>query len=126
MAVPPGVVTLTLPLESTGTWAMILVADCTENDCAGTPPKRTAVAPVKLLPVMVTLAPKAADTGAKAVMAGVAGGGGGAGGVGAGLTAIESSVPVSFEQEMVMTDIISGNSQVIFFITVVLCVLNEC
>ena len=98
------------------------------NVCAGTPPKRTAVAPVKLLPVMVTLVPKEADTGAKALMVGVAGGVGGAG-VGAGVTETGSSDPVSFEQEMVMTDIISGSSQVIFFMTVVFmcfeCMLDQ-
>ena len=74
---------------------------------------------------MVTLVPKEADAGANALMVGVAGGGGGAG-VGAGVTETGSSDPVSFEQEMVITDIISGSSQVIFFMTVVLCVLNVC
>ena len=74
---------------------------------------------------MVTFVPKEADAGANALMVGVAGGGGGAG-VGAGVTDTGSSDPVSFEQEMVITDIISGSSQVIFFMTVVLCVLNVC
>ena len=72
---------------------------------------------------MVTLVPREAVMGANELIVGVAGGGGGAG-VGAGVTAIGSSAPVSFEQEMVMMDIISGNSQVIFFMTVVLCVFE--
>jgi len=57
VAVPNGVVTLILPVTApTGTVALIWVAEFTAK-LAPTPPNRTAVAPVKAVPVIVTAAP---------------------------------------------------------------------
>ena len=58
--VPPGVVTVTstAPAACAGEVAVIEVALTTEK-LAAVPPNDTAVAPVKLLPVMVTLVPPA-------------------------------------------------------------------
>jgi hypothetical protein len=53
-AIPPGVVTLTLPFAPSLTIAVILVAELTINEAAGTVPKLTWVAPVKLVPVIFT------------------------------------------------------------------------
>ena len=61
-ALPPaGVVTTTLtaPAAPAGTVAVIVVAFTTEKDVAAVPPKVTLVAPVKVVPVMVTLFPPA-------------------------------------------------------------------
>ncbi len=56
VAVPPGVVTLTLPeVPDAPGVAVIDVALTTVNEVAAVPPKLTAVAPVKLVPVMVTV-----------------------------------------------------------------------
>ena len=64
--VPPGAVTETLhvapPLATT---AVICVGEFTIKLAAGTPPKLTAVAPKKFVPVIVTVAPAAALVGAK-------------------------------------------------------------
>lgn len=57
VAVPPGVVTETVPVVPLPTTAVILVALATLNDVTGVPPRLTAVAPVKLVPVMVMVAP---------------------------------------------------------------------
>ncbi len=54
-AVPPGVVTDIIPLVPIATTAVILVALTTVKEVAAVPPKLTAVAPVKLVPVMVTV-----------------------------------------------------------------------
>jgi hypothetical protein len=70
-AVPPGVVTITLPEVPAATTAVIIVEETTVNEVAGVPPKVTAVAPVKFVPVMVTVAPEAADVGLKDVMVGI-------------------------------------------------------
>ena len=70
MAVPLGVVIDTLPVVPAATTAVILVALTTEKDAAAVPPKLTAVAPVKFVPVIVTVVPVAADKGLKEVMAG--------------------------------------------------------
>ena len=59
VAVPAGVVTDTLPEVPLPTTAVILVALATLNDVTGVPPKLTAVAPVKLVPVMVIVEPTA-------------------------------------------------------------------
>ena len=56
-AVPPGVVTLTLPDAPVPTTAVILVAELTVNEEAATPPKLTTVAPLKLVPVINTDVP---------------------------------------------------------------------
>ena len=55
LALPFGVVTLTLPVVPAATTAVILVALTTVNEVAIVPPKLTAVAPVKLVPVIVTV-----------------------------------------------------------------------
>ena len=65
LAVPPGVVTDTLPLAPAATTAVMLVAETTLNEVAALPPKLTDVAPVKLVPVIVTVAPTAFDSGVK-------------------------------------------------------------
>jgi hypothetical protein len=61
-----------------GTVAVICVALATVKDVAGVPAKLTAVAPVKPVPVSVTVVPTAPEVGAKLVRVGR--GGGGAGG----------------------------------------------
>ena len=57
---PPVVVTLTstVPVPA-GEVAVICVAELTVKPVAAVPPKTTAVAPDKLLPVMVTVVPPA-------------------------------------------------------------------
>ena len=70
VAVPPGVVTETVPVVPLANTAVMLVAPTTLKDVAAVPPKLTAVAPVKLVPVMVTVAPLPADVGVKEVMVG--------------------------------------------------------
>ena len=70
VALPVGVVTLTLPEVPAATTAVIDVASTTVNDAAAVPPKLTAVALVKLVPVMVTVAPLAAVVGVKDEMIG--------------------------------------------------------
>jgi hypothetical protein len=52
--VPLAVVTLTLPEVPAPTTATMLVALTTVNEVAAVPPKLTAVAPVKFVPVIVT------------------------------------------------------------------------
>jgi hypothetical protein len=69
-ALPPGVVTETLPDEPVATTAVMVVELTTLKEAAAVPPKLTAVAPVKLVPVMVTVAPLAALRGAKDDMVG--------------------------------------------------------
>ena len=58
---PAGVVTMTLtaPAAPTGVVAVIVVASTTATLVAAAPPKVTLVAPVKVVPVMVTLVPPA-------------------------------------------------------------------
>ena len=70
VAVPPGVVTLTLPLVPLATTAVMDVALTTLNEAAAVPPKLTAVAPVKLVPVIVTVVPLPADVGVKELITG--------------------------------------------------------
>lgn len=71
LPVPPPVVTLILPLTAlAGTTDVILVALTTVNDVAATPPNLTAVAPVKPVPVIVTVVPVAAVVGVKEMMVG--------------------------------------------------------
>jgi len=73
LAVPPGVVTLTEPEEPDPTIAVIAVAFTTVNDVADVPPKLTAVAPAKFVPVIVIVAPAAPDVGVNEVIVGVPG-----------------------------------------------------
>ncbi len=60
VTVPPGVVTDTVPVAPPlATTAVMLVALTTLKDVTATPPSFTAVAPVKLVPVMVIVEPTA-------------------------------------------------------------------
>ena len=71
LATPPGAVTCTLPeAPPAATTAVICVAETTIKLVAATPPKRTCVAPVKFVPLIVTVAPMAALVGVKLVMVG--------------------------------------------------------
>src|SRR5262245_2980418 len=63
LSTPPGVFTRTLPVEPEPTIAEILVELSTINEAAGVPPKLTAVAPVKFVPVIVIVAPLPAEVG---------------------------------------------------------------
>lgn len=63
VAIPPGVVTLTFPDAPVPTTAVMVVGETTVKDVAAIPPKLTAVAPVKLVPVIVIVAPVAAPVG---------------------------------------------------------------
>ena len=70
VAVPAGAVMLIGPLvRLAGTVAVTVVADTTLNDAAGVVPKRTAVAPDRFAPVMVTVVPAAPIAGEKLLIA---------------------------------------------------------
>jgi hypothetical protein len=70
VAVPPGVVTEIVPVFApVGTFTVTLVA-ATVAGVAATPPKLTDVAPVRFVPVIVTVAPAPAEVGVKLVIAG--------------------------------------------------------
>jgi hypothetical protein len=69
-AVPLGVLTLITPLEPLPTTASISVLELTSNEAADVPPKLTAVAPLRLVPVIVTVSPVFAEAGVKEVIAG--------------------------------------------------------
>jgi hypothetical protein len=84
-ALPPGVVTETLPDVPAATTAEILVALLTVKEVAAVPPKLTAVAPVKLVPVIVIVAADPAEVGVKALI------------VGAGKNVKPAKVPVPVE-----------------------------
>lgn len=72
VAVPPGVVMLTLPVRApVGTVAVSELSRKTLNVVAATPPKVTFVAPVKLLPVMVTEVPTGPLVGEKLLIFGI-------------------------------------------------------
>ena len=68
--IPPGVVTLTLPDAPVPTTAVMLVDELTVNEIAATPPKLTAVAPIKLVPVIVTDNPATPLVGVNDVIVG--------------------------------------------------------
>jgi hypothetical protein len=70
LAMPFDVVTLILPVAPVPTTAVILVALTTLNEVAAVPPKLTAVAPVKLVPVIVTVCPVPAEIGLNEVIVG--------------------------------------------------------
>ncbi len=73
VAVPPGVTTETVPLVApAGTVAAMCVASLTLKDAA-VPLKRTALAPVRLVPVRVTAVPTGPEVGLKPVSVGAAG-----------------------------------------------------
>src|SRR5882757_9578576 len=65
VTVPEGALIVTLPVAPEPTTAVIVVGDTTEKEAAGIPPKLTPVVPVKLLPVIVTVAPDLAEAGVK-------------------------------------------------------------
>ena len=70
-ALPPGVVTLTLPVAApAGTVAVREVAETTVKEVAAIPLKLTDVAPVKLVPVRVTRVPTGPVAGEIAVRVG--------------------------------------------------------
>src|SRR4051794_31393110 len=78
VAVPPGVVTLIAPVAApAGTVAVICVPETTVNP-AGEPANRTAVAPPRFVPVIVTTVDSGPLAGAKDASVGAGGGGGGA------------------------------------------------
>lgn len=71
VAVPPAVVTFTVPVVTlAGVTAVMLVAELTVKLAAATLLNVTAVAPVKLVPVMVTVAPAHPLVGVKLVIVG--------------------------------------------------------
>jgi hypothetical protein len=72
VAIPPGVVMLTTPplLGFVPTTAEMEVELIIVKEAASAPPKLTAVAPVKFVPVMVTTAPVAADEGVNELIVG--------------------------------------------------------
>ena len=65
VALPAGVTTRTSPLAPLPTTATIVVALITLNDLAAVPPKLTELAPVRLVPVRVTVWPSRAEVGEK-------------------------------------------------------------
>lgn len=69
-AVPPGVVILTKPDVPLPTIAVIVLVLTTVKEVAAVPPKLTAVAPLKLFPVIVTVVPAPAVTGVNEPMTG--------------------------------------------------------
>ena len=60
----------TLPLAPVPTMAVIPFEESMVNDFAATPPKLTAVAPVKLVPIIFMLVPLVPELGVKEVMVG--------------------------------------------------------
>lgn len=68
VAIPAGVVILTAPDTPFPTTAVMVVGFTTTKDEAGIPPKLTAVAPVKLVPVIVTTVPVVPFAGVKDVI----------------------------------------------------------
>ncbi len=73
MPFPVVIVTSTVPANSKGLIAVIEVSEFKVNNNAGTVPNRTWLAPVKFVPVMVTLVPPpvAPEVGLTPVTAGV-------------------------------------------------------
>ena len=70
VAVPPGVVTLIVPVAPVPTVAVSEVELVTVKEDVAVPPTVTAVAPVKLVPVMVTTVPVPPLLGVKDVIVG--------------------------------------------------------
>lgn len=74
VVVPPGVVRDITPDEPEPTTAETLVGEFTVTELAAAPPKLTALASVKLVPVIVTVVPAMAFCGVKDVITGAGGG----------------------------------------------------
>jgi hypothetical protein len=72
-AVPSGFVTLMTPVDAPAGTEVVIVVVLTTTNVAAAPLKLTALAPMKLVPVMVTLAPTAPLVGVKPVIVGGAG-----------------------------------------------------
>src|SRR5439155_9632550 len=71
VAVPPGVVPLSGPVVApVGTVSRIVVAEATVTAAAHTPLNVTAVAPVKFVPVIVTMVPSGPLVGVRLVIVG--------------------------------------------------------
>ena len=70
VAVPPGVVAETVPVVPLPTTAVIWVAEFTMKLAAAVPPKVTDVAPVRLVPVMITEVPLPPDAGVNELIVG--------------------------------------------------------
>src|SRR5438094_7909420 len=68
VAVPPGVVTLSVPVVAPAGTAAWMVVGAASVKLALTPLNATAVAPVKFVPLMVTLVPTSPLVGVKLVM----------------------------------------------------------
>jgi len=68
--VPPGAVTVIVPVAPLPTVAVSEVSLTTVKATAAVLPKTTALAPVKLIPVMLTIAPAPPLVGVNDVMAG--------------------------------------------------------
>ena len=71
VAVPKAFVTLTSPDNPAPKTAVIVVEFTILNEAAATPPKLTAVVPVKLIPVIVTIPPCNAEVGLNENMIGI-------------------------------------------------------
>ena len=67
---PLAVVTNTLPVAPLPTTAVMEVPLTTVKELAAIPPKLTEVAPVKFVPVIVTVCPVLADVGLNELIAG--------------------------------------------------------
>jgi hypothetical protein len=72
VAVPPGVVTAILPVVVPAGTVAVIRALLTTLKVAALPPKVTAVAPVKPVPLTLTLVPTGPEVGAKLVTVGAA------------------------------------------------------
>ena len=70
--VPPAVTTLMLPLVPAATTAVMVLSFTTEKEAAFVPPNLTDVAPVKELPLIVTVIVVPALVGEKELMEGAA------------------------------------------------------
>ena len=74
VAVPLGVVSVTTPVAPAAATRTVTVESfTTTSEVPAIPPKRTALAPKKLLPEIVIVAPAGADAGVKPVIIGAAG-----------------------------------------------------
>ena len=70
VAVPPGVMTVTEPLVAAAGTAVVIFVAWSAEIAAAVPLKFTAVAPARLMPVIVTVVPAGPEAGASLVMHG--------------------------------------------------------